>query len=57
MKDEKNLRKKQSDVIIVDTNKSGVRFRDRKLDKLNRKFLEVNRAFEEQQKFIMKGSW
>lgn len=54
MKDEKMLRKKQSEIIFVDTNKSGVRFRDKKLDHLNKKFLEVNREFEEQQKHVLK---
>ena len=42
MKDEKILRKKQSELMIVDTNKTGVRFRDRKLDKLNKSFLSVS---------------
>lgn len=41
MKDEKTLRKKQSSIMIVDTNKSGVRFRDRALDQLNKSFLSV----------------
>ncbi len=54
MKDEKILRKKQSELIIVDTNKTGVRFRDRKLDQLNRSFQSVNSEFEEQQKYVLK---
>lgn len=53
MKDEKVLRKKQSELIIVDTHKTGVRFRDRKLDQLNRAFLAVNGEFEEQQKYVL----
>lgn len=53
MKDEKFLRKKQSELMIVDTNKAGVRFRDRKLDQLNRAFLSANSDFEEQQKMIL----
>ena len=54
MKDEKVLRKKNRDLIIVDTNKSGVKFRDRALDRLNREFLAVNSEFEEQQKDVLK---
>jgi DNA mismatch repair protein MSH2 len=42
MKDEKSLRKKTSDIMIVDTHKTGVRFRDRRLEQLNRSYLSVS---------------
>lgn len=54
MKDERALRKKaSSEIRIVDTNKNGVRFRDKRLDQLNRSFVDVNNAYEEQQKYVV----
>ena len=51
-KEEKQVRKKMKEMIEIDTKTSGVRFRDRKLDKLNREYQNLSQEFELQQKVV-----
>ena len=51
-KEEKQVRKKMKEMIEIDTKTSGVRFRDRKLDKLNRDYQNLSLEFEQQQKVV-----
>ena len=52
MKDEKFLRKK-SGILMVDSNKAGVRFRNMDLEEMNREFLELNAAYTKQQQYVV----
>ena len=53
MKDEKALRGK-SGIITVDTNKTGVRFRNAQLEALNKEYLNLVADYDSQQEVIFK---
>lgn len=53
MKDEINLRSKKG-ISIVDSSKSGVRFRNKDLEVLNKEYRALNEAYEEQQQYVVK---
>ena len=52
--DEKKSRKMLKEMNIVDTKNAGVRFRDVKLDQLNREYLKIASEFDTQQQYVMK---
>ena len=54
MNHEKSARKLLKEMNIVDTKKDGVRFRNVKLDQLNREYLKIASEFENQQQHVMK---
>lgn len=54
MNDEKKARNGLKEMIIVDTKNAGVRFRNGKLDHLNREYLKIASEFESQQQYVMK---
>ena len=54
MKDEKALRGK-SGIITVDTNKTGVRFRNAQLEALNKEYLNLVADYDSQQEVIFKS--
>ena len=52
MKDEKVLRKKAG-ILLVDSTKAGVRFRNMDLEQLNKEYMETNAAYEKQQQYVV----
>ena len=52
MKDEKALRNKNG-ILLVDSSKAGVRFRNKQLDQLNKEYLEINAIYEKQQQYVV----
>nr|CAG4649158.1 EOG090X02H9 [Scapholeberis mucronata] len=53
LKDEKNLRNNRH-YHTIDTNKSGVRFRNSALEEVNETYLKVRREYEQQQQSVVK---
>lgn len=53
LKDEKNLRN-QRGYHTIDTNKSGVRFRNTALEEVNESFLKARREYDQQQQSVVK---
>ena len=53
LKDEKNLRNNRN-YHMIDTNKSGVRFRNSSLEEINETYLRVRREYEQQQQSVVK---
>lgn len=53
LKDEKNLRNNRN-YQTIDTNKSGVRFRNSALEGVNETYLKVRRDYEQQQSSVVK---
>lgn len=53
LKDEKNLRNNKN-YRTIDTNKSGVRFRNDSLEEINETYLRVRREYEQQQQSVVK---
>lgn len=54
LKDEKSLRNRQKEYRTVDTNKSGVRFRNDRLEEINETYLATRREYEAQQESVVK---
>ena len=53
LKDEKNLRNNRN-YRTIDTNKSGVRFRNSALEDINEVYLKARREYEQQQQSVVK---
>lgn len=53
LKDEKNLRNNRN-YFTIDTNKSGVRFRNSALEEINEVYIKARREYEEQQQSVVK---
>ena len=53
LKDEKNLRNNRN-YHTIDTNKSGVRFRNSALEDVNETYLKMRREYDQQQSSVVK---